>query len=83
MQVFLSPIIRSQILRVLLLVIAMQLYQRSFTYILDHCGLGALLELEQNNVYDGHLEDLDEARSTVAGPLRIEVDEARLDIDDV
>jgi len=33
-------------------------YQRSFTYILDHRGLGAFLELEQNNVYDRHLEDL-------------------------
>jgi hypothetical protein len=33
--------------------------QRSFTYIIDHGRLGALLELEQNDVYDRHLERFD------------------------
>jgi hypothetical protein len=32
--------------------------QRSFTYILDYCRLGVLLEFEQNNVYDRHLESV-------------------------
>jgi hypothetical protein len=49
-------------------------YQRSFTYILDHRGFGVLLELEQNNVYNRHLESLDEERSTVAEYLQIEVE---------
>lgn len=48
--------------------------QRSFTYILDHRGLGVLLELEQNNVYDRHIEGLNEERSTEAESLRIEVE---------
>jgi hypothetical protein len=60
MQVSLSPTIRWQILCVLMLVSDCHTteYQRSFTYILDHRGLGALLELEQDNVYDRHLKGL-------------------------
>lgn len=39
-------------------------HQRSFTYIFDHCWVGALLELEQDNVYDRHL-DMTDQRSSI------------------
>jgi hypothetical protein len=65
MQVSLSPIIRSQIFGVFMLTIVSSECQRSFTYVLDHCRLSVLLEFEQNNVYDRHLESLRGLTKTV------------------
>lgn len=66
-----SPSIRLQIWPSIMSTYLEHEHHRSFTYIFDNCRISALLELEQDDVYDWHIEMMDR-ESSISGFLWID-----------